>query len=91
MQGVGAIEVAGDGPHLLKPQIPAAGAPALCIAVAPRARPAVGNKRFYSWSNPLSQNWDAEGQAAARSGYWPETLPESLGLACLCGTEAQPR
>lgn len=53
-------------PTYRKPQIPAARGTPLQIAVAPRVRHAVGNKSFYSWPNPLFQNWDSQGRAVAR-------------------------
>ena len=37
----------------------------LSKVLRPRVRHAVGNKKFYSWPNPLSQNWASEGSAIA--------------------------
>lgn len=71
----------------LKPQIPATSATRSELLRPPEAGGAVGNKRFYSWHNPLSQNWDSEPGCCQGLGTGPRPLPESLGLTRIYGTE----
>lgn len=58
----------------LKPPIPVTSAVPELLQ-PPELGGAVGNRRFYSWRNPLSQNWDSEAGLLPGSGYQPGTPP----------------